>query len=585
MLAAAVPYVEKWSAAGHGQKALVVSEACAALGGCSAHTFHKLARRLVGRGRKKRADAGAIALSRDEAQMISAYMLASFRRNGKQLCSVKDALKELRANGAIRAERVTPDGEILGLSESAISNALRAYHLHPEQLNQPTPHTHLSSPCPNHCWQMDASVCVLYYLPKSGAMIREMKESEFYTGKLENFEKIKGLMVIRYLITDHRSGMFRLRYTVGAESGDNACEHLIQCMQKPADARGMLYGVPRFLMVDPGSAQTGRKFRRLCRRLGIELIINKAGNARAKGQVEKGHDQVETGFEHALRLLAHELRGLDDLNRLADLWQRHFNTLEIHSRHGKPRWDVWALITPTQLVLPPSVERCQDLATKDPESRKVNGDMAVSWANEFYSVRHVPGAAQGQDVMVCQNPWRDNELVLVREDADGREIQFPLPHMARDEAGQFIGEFAAVIGENYTRPADTVLDTNRKEVQRLIANTSSQKEAEKRLANSSFVPLAQFAIDPLKTERETELPAVLERAATQLEIDGERIEAPISLIDILLLAREALGRRVTPDEYEFLSRRFANGGTPDQVQRVLAQFGGSDAGAEERKVG
>jgi hypothetical protein len=287
-----------------------------------------------------------------------------------------------------------------------------------------------------------------------------------------------------------------------------------------------------------------------------------------------------------LRLLAQELRGLDDLNRLADLWQRHFNTLEIHSRHGKPRWDVWALITPTQLVLPPSVERCQDLATNDPESRKVNGDMAVQWANEFYSVRHVPGVVQDEYVMVCQNPWRDNELVLVREDADGREIQFPLPHMARDEAGQFIGEYAAIIGENYTRPADTVLDTNRKEVQRLIANTSSQKEADKRLAKSSFVPLAQFGIDPLKTERETELPAVLERAATQLEIDGERVEAPISLIDILLMVREALGRRLTPDEHEFLARRFAQGGTPDQVRRVIAQFAGVDADVEsERKVG
>ena len=46
--------------------------------------------------------------------------------------------------------------------------------------------------------------------------------------------KIKGQMVIRYLITDHRSGVARLHYTVGAESGDNASKRLIPAPRRMA---------------------------------------------------------------------------------------------------------------------------------------------------------------------------------------------------------------------------------------------------------------------------------------------------------------------------------------------------------------
>ena len=215
------------------------------------------------------------------------------------------------------------------------------------------PHTNLRSPRPNWCWQMDASVCVIYYLPKGGAFIREMKESEFYSGKPENWNKISGQMVIRYLMTDHRTDMRRLWYVQGAESGEHAADHLIRCMQKPDDPRGMLWGKPVHLMVDPGSAQVGRKFKRLCRRLGIKLIVNKAGNPRAKGQVENGHNLVERDFEHGLKLLSREIRGIDDLNRLADFWQRHFNCNAIHTRYGRDRYSAWAEDVAGHLIAPP----------------------------------------------------------------------------------------------------------------------------------------------------------------------------------------------------------------------------------------
>lgn len=588
LLVESVPWVARWAAAGHGDKDALVSEACAALGGCSKNKFYQLARRVAGKAeRQRRSDAGQMALLREEAALISAYMMSSFRRTGRGICSLKDALKELRAGGHIKAARLDEEtGELFLLSETAVARALRAYDLHPEQLNRPTPHANLRSPRPNWCWQMDASVCVIYYLPAGGAMIREMREEEFYSGKPANWNKIAGQMVIRYLMTDHRTDMRRLWYVQGAESGEHAAEHLIRCMQRPEDPRGMLWGVPKFLMVDPGSAQTGRKFRRLCKRLGIELIINKAGNARAKGQVEQGHNRVEMEFEHGLKSLGAEIRNVDDLNRLAYVWQRYKNAVEPHSRYDLPRFSAWLSIEPQHLVAPPSIEVCRDLAINDPVPRTVNGNLMIQWDNDFYSVAGIPGIKVKDVVNVCLNPWRSQdgrpEVVMVEEDDKGVEVHYPLPHQPKDELGQFVE--AATIGVDFRTPADTVLQENRKEITRLIAGEDNLEAAEKKLKKNGTVPLAAFGIDPLKREREADLPGFIDRGASAHELDVERVEPPLSMIKTLRALADAMGGPLTPDQHAFLTRRFPQGATRAQIAALVAQFSGT-APDEERKVG
>ena len=71
----------------------------------------------------------------------------------------------LRDNGLIIAGRTdTETGEFFPLSIDAISRALRQHHMHPDQLRAPSPALELASLHPNHVWQLDASICVLYYL-------------------------------------------------------------------------------------------------------------------------------------------------------------------------------------------------------------------------------------------------------------------------------------------------------------------------------------------------------------------------------------------------------------------------------------
>jgi hypothetical protein len=78
---------------------------------------------------------------------------------------VEKAINSLRDNGLIVSGRLDETtGEIVPLSASAIIRALRQYRLHPDQLRAPAPAVQLASRHPNHVWQLDASICVLYYL-------------------------------------------------------------------------------------------------------------------------------------------------------------------------------------------------------------------------------------------------------------------------------------------------------------------------------------------------------------------------------------------------------------------------------------
>ncbi|HCP0994756.1 TPA: integrase, partial [Escherichia coli] len=167
--------------AGHGKRCAIYDAACAELGMSRATLLRRLKEVSVTDKRKKRADAGRSALTRDEAALISATLREATRKNGKRLYSIADAVETLRANGFISAGRTDETtGEFFPLSEDAISRALRNYGLHPEQLDAPAPHTEVASLHPNHVWQIDASLCTLYYLSNGHKGLQVMDSAKFY---------------------------------------------------------------------------------------------------------------------------------------------------------------------------------------------------------------------------------------------------------------------------------------------------------------------------------------------------------------------------------------------------------------------
>ena len=315
-------------AAPHGGKAAVYDAAAERLGVSRATLLRRLHSVAVRPQRKRRADAGQFALPRPEAEVLSAYLQQHFRGNGKRSINMDKALEDLRANGLISATRIDTDtGEVLALSASAVARALRGYGLHPEQLRRLPAAQQQSTPHPNHTWQMDASVCTLFYLDDDGT--RDMPANVFYKNKPENFERVARKRVTRFVITDHTSGALKVRYFLGGESEANFAEFFLWAMDKQGG--NPMHGVPLQLMVDPGSGMAGA-FKNLVRRLRSKLIVNAPGNPRAKGQVENAQNLVEMGFESQFR--AHRPAGLAELNARAQVWADRFNARVATARRG-----------------------------------------------------------------------------------------------------------------------------------------------------------------------------------------------------------------------------------------------------------
>lgn len=497
-------------AAGHGGRSTVYADACQRLGMSRATLLRKLKEVAVKPERKRRSDAGEVSLARDEAVLISALLMDSLRKNTKRLLSIGQAVELLRANGEVRAEAVDSDGVVRPLSVSAIARALRAYGLHPDQLLRPAPHTELRSLHPNHVWQIDASLCVLYYLKarserESGLQVMDAKR--FYKNKPANLARIAADRVWSYEVTDHYSGPIFANYVMGAESAANLAESFILATQQ----RGSdpFYGVPFILMMDMGSANTSGAFKNLARRLGVELIAHAPENARATGQVENARNIIERSFESGLRLKP--VADLDELNAAARKWARWYNASKIHSRHGKTRFDAWMEIRPEQLRLVDG-DLARELLTHAPETRKVSGTLTVQFDGREFDVRAVPRVMVGEALQVTYNPYKPDCAVIVDRDAEGNELLHTVEQVARGAGG--FRDDAPVIGEAFNRLADTLADTNRKLVERVAMGAETDEEA----AATRKTRTASFGgrIDPDKVIDITPVPTFLPRRGTDL---------------------------------------------------------------------
>ena len=565
--------------AGHGGKGAIYDAACKELGMSRATLARKIKEVAVMAPRKRRSDAGQSALTLDEAKLISAALMETTRKNDKRLYSIKDAVTMLRANNAIRAEFLdTETGELRPLSESTIHRALRMYGLHPDQLLAPAPVTELASRHPNHVWQIDASLCTLYYLGNGAKGLQGMEGQVYYKNKPGNLERVSANRVWRYVVTDHASGWVYVEYVLGAESGENLCSVFINAMQERGGA-DMMHGCPVMIVTDPGAAMTGALFRNLCRALGISLVINAVGNARAKGQVENANNLVETKFEPGLKL--RPVASLDELNTLAKAWRENFNATEIHRRHGQSRSLVWMTIRADQLIKAPSVEVCRELAVAEPESRKVSPKLTVSFHGREYDVSTVPGVMVGEKVMVTRNPWRDDAAQVVLVGEDGRDVFHVVHEVFKDELG--FSEKAAVFGESFKRHADTPAQTALKDIEQLVTGTDSQVAAEAARKAKSLPFGGQ--LDPYKHIDDATLPTYLPRRGTAHDLVAPKVELPpLSHVDAAKQIKprvESAGGEWTADRFRWLQQRYPAGVPQDQLDTIVAELSGPRAGHQK----
>lgn len=555
----------------HGAKTDYLSRMAEQIGVSYATLYRKLAQFGVSSGRKQRADAGQITVSRADAQLVSTVLMESMRRNNKRLMSIQQAMEILIANGRIAAGTLDEStGELVRTSPSTMARALRQYKLHPDQLLQPAPVTELASLHPNHVWALDASLCVLYYLRREADANRGLQVMDaevFYKNKPRNVAKIEHDRVWRYVFSDHTSGAFYLEYVLGAESGHNLTHCFINAIQA---GNGVMHGVPWTVMMDPGSANTGAVFKNLARALSIELIVNSVGNARGKGQVEKTHDIVERNFESGLKFAAVET--LDALNAQAWRWMQVFNGQAVHSRTGRSRYAVWMEIAQEQLRKAPPVDVCRELANSAAQTRKVSSRLTIPFNNVDYDVSGVPGVIVGDTLSFVRNPWRPDTVQIVTVNAEGRETYHVAEPVLRNEYGFPID--APVIGEGYRSRADTPAQINAKGNERLAMDADTQGEAEAKRKGRALAFDGQ--IDPYKPVTDAVLPTYLPKRGTQLHVPNPvQIEtAPYTALEAMKWAKGRMGRPLSPEENAWVRETWPQGVPEAELEELLAKLQG-----------
>ncbi|MDR1424284.1 MAG: DDE-type integrase/transposase/recombinase [Azoarcus sp.] len=581
---------ERLESARCGEKGALVEAAASELGVTMQTVYRWLSTGHRARDRKRRADAGEISLTRDEAMLISLALIHGISALGKERVTLERAVTWLRDNRLIRAERTCREtGEIFPLSLSAIARALRTYRLDAASLATPAPHQTLSSPHPNWCWQVDASVCVVFYLPtgQSSGGLSLIDEKKVYKNRPENARAIELFRVIRYVMTDHFSGAIRWRYYPHAESGEATCDFLAWAMAKKPACGGSfhadpMHGLPHIVMVDPGATASG-KVKRFCRRLGIRLIVNAPNNPRAKGQVEQGQNLIEKVFEAGLLHVRHRVRDFADLNALAEKFQIHFNATAIHTRTGVSRFAAWMRITPAQLIETAPYARLRTLITGNPETPRVERGLTVRFDGRVWNVRHVPEVTVGEKLPVCASPFVGEGVCAIRVGEGGREALFPLAEVLTG-AGGFAAN-AVTIGEEYEAMPETVIEKNKKQLSLLATGAKTLREAAAQTRRKTFQPFGE-ALNPYKAAEEAPALAWAPRATTPMpEALPELSPRIVPTVRAARLLRDALGEAWRPETYDWLARKYPDGLPEDELMRLIGSSGQPAAGAARRAAG
>ncbi len=573
-------YADAARHAGHGRKEAIYKAACEELRMSRATLLKKLKAFQPAAQRKQRADAGCSALTREEALTISGAWLESRRNNDKRLYSLESVVKALRTNGMIMAGRTDEEtGEFFPLSTDAISRALRSYRLHYDQLQHPTPSLELKSLHPNHVWQIDASICVLYYLKnpnkkaKGDTGLRVMDRDTFYKNKPKNLDRIVNDRVWSFELIDHTTNWIYVEYRFGGESADNFLNVMINAMQERG-GMDVLHGIPSILFTDPGSALVSAPMLNMCRALGIRCLQHKARNARATGAVEKSRDIIECDFEAGLRFVRVET--IEQLNHYARLWRMNYNLTRIHGRHETSRTDAWNKITAEQLVKAPSPDICRELAIAAPEERTVTSKLRVSFRGQEFSVENIPHACVGDKLLVTRNPWHENEARIIVTDEDGFENYIPVYAVEKDEWGYAVD--APVIGEKYGHMPVTDTQINRAEVEHALYGTDSSDETDK-ARKSGAIPF-DGRFNPYKEIEEAEHSKVavlpLRGREVQPAVRVHQIEiAPLSHVKAAMALRtrfEALRREWNPTHYQYLVDNWPDGVPEEQLDVIMQEL-------------
>lgn len=556
-----------------GERGMIVSRLAATLG-VSVNTAYGYLRRYAGwtSGKKPRKGKGETCVPFDLCKQVAGLVLFGTRANGKRTMSIKRAVAILAAQGAGVAD--TETGEIIMPSEETISRAMRLYGCHPDQLGKGTPTGQVRSLHPNHVWELDASVCVLYYI-RGTKRVGLMDERRFNEKKPANLAEIRNLRVVRYVVVDHTSGVFFVRYEQAA--GENA-QGVLSTLIDFASDRGPqdpAHGLPFILYMDPGSGNASSLVTGFCEQLGIRVIHHAPGAASATGAVEQCQNLVEREFESRQRF--HDVPDLAFLQAEADRWRRHYCATAIHTRTKKTRNGAWLSIPADKLRTAPrdvlqAVAAWKDVRRSVGNDFRISVDTHTSFGVKVYDLRELAyqGLGTKDTVRVRLNPYKAPVITVIMDDADGTERLFDVAPVQVDEHNFDIT--APVFGESFRSTADTHTEKMLKEIKKDAYGVDSAEEAD-RLRKAGKTPYA--GIDIMADVREA--PTYLRKRGTPMTLDTPATEpAPMSRVAFALMMRrdhpETWNEQTAVACMEWLAARYPDSVPGHDVEAVAEQM-------------
>ena len=537
--------------AGHGKRGPIIKRACEYLTVSNAELYRRLAKVGFTSGRKTRSDKGNTIVSLEAAELVGGMVINAASKTGKKRMSIKLAL-----------EVAQDSGKAPGVSAATISRIMKQNMCHPAQLAMPTAHTRQRSLHPNHVWQIDASVCVVFYLNHK-AGLHVMDEREFYKNKPANLKKIEKDRVIRYVLTDHTSGSIYHEYFWRSENVENLTNFFFSCIQKRS-LKEPMHGVPFILYVDKGTANTSGMFKNLMTRLDVEFIAHATNNSRAKGSVEQANNLIETNFESLLSFRS--VDSIDELNAFANEWRIMFNETKTHSRTKRTRNQVWNMIRPEQLRIAPSIELCRELVTTTPITRTVKGDLTVQhtvkgYDEKFYSVKHIPDIFVGAKVDVVVNPYRAPDIDVLTTNEHGEQVIYTCVPDQLDIFGQL--HDAPVIGQQIQSMPNSKIDESRNRIMKQAFNANTQAEVDKALKKRT--PAYQGQIDVTAHITKHDVPEYLPRAGQQMDIQKQKNQLPpLNYIQAAKQIKGLVGDAWTAEHMGMLKKEYSDGNVPQE---------------------
>lgn len=556
-----------------GERGRIVARLAETLGR-SMNTTYQYLKKYAGweSGKKPRKGKGETCVPEELCRKVAGLVVCGDRANGKRPMTIKDAVKRWEANGEGITDPET--GEITMPSVETISRAMRRYGCHPDQLRAASPATRMRTEYPNRLWQADASVCVLYRIRGSGK-IGIMKEESYNEKKPENLIKIRHTRIVRYIVIDHCSGNFYLRYEQAA--GEDAKGFLDTLIEAISDRgpRDVMHGVPEYLYTDAGPGNTASLIRGFCEQMDITSAQHLPGNARATGSVEKCQDIVECKFESRLRFL--DVPDIAHLQALADRWRRHFCATAIHSRTKKTRNVVWLAI-PADKLRTAEADVMRSVAAWGEVRCQVKGDFTIGadtrthYGVQRYDLRELGyhGLLVGDCVSVRLNPYKAPSVIVTLEKPDAEKSTFEVPPMQFDNAGFDVS--APAFGEGFKAMPKTRAERTLEEIKKEAYGVQSVEEAEKmRRAGKP----AYAGIDIMADVKEA--PLYLKKAGTPLTIEARKADVPpMNRIAFAMMMRRDYSdvwHDGTTDECaEWLRTRYPDMVPGNEIEAVIAKM-------------